>query len=90
MDTTISTADLRTLLLCSIRYALGRCSYITFEIGEMLERYFPLFDKDQQLFFIKEIEEELVRHEQLGKDCGQKMDHKMWSDLAMTLRGMLK
>lgn len=81
----ISANEMWTLLMCSLRYAMGRRSYVTTEISEMLFRHFDMLTEAQQLQVVKEILQELRMCQEAGRTLGDQMDHDMWSRTASDL-----
>ncbi len=73
--------EFNTLILCSFRYALGRRTYISLEMAEIIQKYkdkLPVWVKEQM---IKDIKESIKRDE-AGMNC----DTAVWTQLAEELK----
>lgn len=82
---TVSSEDLGTLLLCSMRYALGRRSYIVGYVASMIVEYLPLVSTSDVGIMTRELHDEINRAEENGKTLGDKQDHAVWWKLRDTL-----
>ena len=78
-------SDMCMLLLCGIRYSMGRQSYITDTAIEMVIKYKNALTDGQIKQIRNEIFEALARAESVGKFLGGEVDHKTWRKLAMSL-----
>jgi hypothetical protein len=77
----IPSEDLCSLLICSFRYALGRSTYISFEISELVKKYHHLLSDHEKTQIIKDIESASL-HKRIGQAC----DKLVWLDLAEFLK----
>lgn len=77
----INNHDLNALLLCSFRYSLGRKSYITAEIAEIIYNNSPFLLREIKQRIISEIEDS-IEHNRLGMDC----DKKIWKKVLFELQ----
>lgn len=80
-DITITTQEFQKLIIESVRYALGRRSYVVEETNELVRKYLPKIDNNTLGILIRDIELEADR-DMLGMD----FDKKMWLALLDTLR----
>ncbi len=74
----VNAADLWTLLLSTIRYSLGRQTYMVQYSTELFERYGEALTVMQRLQIAREILQEVERCERQGKTCGSEGDHVHW------------
>lgn len=70
--------DAWVLVLSTIRYSLGRRSYIVGLSQDLYDRYKPYLLPWQRLQVAREVAEELRMYEDLGRTLGAEMDHKSW------------
>lgn len=82
----ISDDDLWIMLLCALRYSMGRSSYITGLAADLYRRYRHRLTKPQREQVAREIEEELRLAESLSRTLGDKVDHDIWARLAAEIR----
>lgn len=73
--------DLWVLLLCTVRYAMGRMSYITVETTDLLRKHEKDLKKEQRAQIRDEVQKELDRAERDSKTLGMDMDHRVWAKL---------
>ena len=75
------------ILICAVRYALGRMSYI---VGEVAQYVFfkrgALSDQCKNII-IRDIEEELERYHAAGQTLGMDCDERTWKNLLEALKG---
>jgi len=76
----MSDADACTVLVCSVRYAMGRRSYVVGEVIDVLKRYHRAMSREQFKRLRDEISEELRRSRVAGIHLGDKMDDDAWTD----------
>ena len=75
------------MLVCAVRYALGRQSYI---VGTTCEFVAGIKDKLSQNcinIMIKDIEESIKYHHSVGRNCGMDIDERNWLNLLDILKG---
>lgn len=82
---TIGNQDLFTLLLCSVRYAMGRQSYIVGEICNLVEHYASALTEDQLELIKNDVSREIKNYEDRGEILGAMIDHKQWKSLVTFL-----
>jgi len=70
--------DLYVFLTCTLRYALGRSSYIVSDVINLLTKYECCLEPWQFEGMIREIRNELSRCERNKMFCGMEMDHNAW------------
>ena len=75
-----------TMIVSTVRYALGRRSYIVAETADIVRTYFPLFTVAQVEQLTKEIKEALKLAEGRGEHLGMAMDHDTWTSLVKDLQ----
>lgn len=71
-----------TLLICTMRYAMGRSSYIVGSTIDLIRRHAASLTQAQRDQMISEVREELALRERLGKTLGMDMDHRAWTRFA--------
>ena len=75
------SADVWVLLLSTIRYSLGRSTYMTSVCTEFYHRYKHFLTENQRSQVRKEIKQELDRATGSNQFLGMEMDHKEWQNL---------
>ena len=86
----LSPNEAWTLYLCSLRYAMGRRSYIVGDIVDLYSRVAPHLTRPQREQVASEIREELRRAAQTGSTLGHDIDHADWTLLAERIEAELK
>lgn len=81
IDITITAQEFQKLIIESVRYTLGRRSYVVEETNNLVRKYLPKIDNNTLGVLIRDIELEADR-EMLGMD----FDTKMWLALLDTLK----
>jgi len=74
----VTATDMWLLLMSTIRYSMGRASYMPSTCEEFLVKYSPMLSIAQLRQIGKEVEEELVRAERSGHLLGMQCDHDTW------------
>lgn len=75
-------------LLSSLRYAMGRRSYITGVTAELVAEHFDMLTPAQREQVIEEIQQELDRREAVGSTLGDQCDHEVWQRAVVQLRSL--
>lgn len=75
------------ILICAVRYALGRRSYIVGVVCEYVTFKRKTLSKECTNIIIRDIEEELVRYHKAGQTLGDDCDERDWCELLKLLRG---
>lgn len=86
----IEKGEFQTLAVCSVRYALGRMSYVVSEVAEIIKNNKERLDKNTIEVILRDIKEEMVQAARKGDFVGMDMDHKVWSDLYNLLSDYLE
>ena len=81
----ISGSDVWLLLLCSIRYSMGRMTYMPHECVDMYMRYRNHLEPGQKRQIREEVQTELRRSESRGEYLGHDCDHKCWQRLVAVI-----
>ena len=81
IDMTITAQEFQKLIIESVRYTLGRRSYVVEETNELVRKYLPKIDNNTLGILIRDIELEADR-DTLGMD----FDKKMWLTMLDTLK----
>jgi hypothetical protein len=74
------------MIIYSVRYALGRRTYATYEVAGWVRRYRNYLKAWQIAKIGNEVQEELDRAERSGRTLGDKQDHEVWQNLVKELR----
>ena len=83
--TPVSGDDLFTMLHCSIGYALGRRTYITGIVTEMVRQYWPALTDDQRRILTRNLEAD-VRASGPSRPLGDECDERGWRDLLVFMQ----
>ena len=75
------------ILICAVRYALGRMSYIVGVVAEYVSVKQPGLSKECINIIIRDIEEELERYHKCGQLLGMECDERTWVRLLERLNG---
>ena len=86
----VEHADLWVLLLSTARYSMGRMTYMSSLLPEMVLRYREALTRQQLEQIREEVQCELGRCENLGKTLGQQCDHDSWKKFVMDLESLLE
>lgn len=78
----VDKLDLWVLLLSTIRYSMGRATYMPGLCRDMLNRYHGALTSAQLNQIAEEVRSELRLHERLGHKLGHDCDHKTWIAVA--------
>jgi len=81
-DLTVSQSDLYTMLLCSLRYAMGRQSYITGLTCDLIRAYGVHLEAGSLAKFAREIRQEIALAKREGRHLGMLMDQQAFEALA--------
>jgi len=82
---TIDTNELWALLLCSVRYAMGRQSYVVGEVCDLVRKHRVRLTDEQVGMIASEVSSELSFHARRGRFLGAEMDHREWQRLVTDL-----
>lgn len=63
-----------TILICAVRYALGRMSYIVGDVARYVESKRNTLSSQCKNIIIRDIEEELERYHKAGQTLGIECD----------------
>jgi hypothetical protein len=77
--------DLWVLLLCSLRYAMGRASYVTAEVARLIRHYKLHLTAPQRAQIAGEIRTAIREAHNGGGFLGMRMDEDGWVRLAEEL-----
>ena len=70
-----------TILICAVRYALGRMSYIVGDVAKYVKLKRNTLSSQCKNIIIRDIEEELERYHSTGQILGMECDEKTWKNL---------
>lgn len=74
------------ILLCAVRYALGRRSYMVSTVAEHVALNLGKLSKYCVDFIIRDIEEEIEFYHRSGHTCGDACDERVWLNLLEKLK----
>ncbi len=77
----VNDDELRSLLIYSFRYALGRKSYATKEVADIIKKYGRVLTDSDRKHIIAQIT--------ICPDLGMDMDAKVWHELRDYLYGVM-
>ena len=75
------------ILICAVRYALGRMSYIVGVVCDYVAVKQPELSKECINIIILDIEEELKLYHDAGQTLGMECDERTWVRLLERLKG---
>ena len=75
-----------SILICAVRYALGRMSYIVSEVCQYVTLKRKTLSLECLGIIIRDIEEEMERYHKAGQMLGMECDERQW----VKLLGILK
>lgn len=75
-----------TILICAVRYALGRMSYVVSDVCRYAASQKDKLSKNCINVIVRDIEEELEFYHRAGHTLGMECDEKQW----LNLRDILK
>ena len=82
----VDRSDLWTLMICTLRYALGRMTYITSQYPILYGLYRGALTPHQRDQIAREVEKALAHAESLGSTLGMEIDHDNWRRFAERIR----
>jgi len=74
----VPVSQVYTFLVCSVRYSLGRMSYIVSDIADLCLQYGKYLEPSQRDIIKRDISEALKEAESREDFCGMEMDHRTW------------
>ena len=77
------------MLLSTIRYSMGRRTYMTSLAPELVGRYKKALTDDQLKQIKEEVEKEIKMTESMGKTLGDECDHISWTAFVNQLEEIL-
>lgn len=86
-DEIIVTSDeLWMMMLSTIRYSMGRRSYIVAVCDDLVKKFAPKLEYHQLEQIAEEIEKEVLLCEGRNETLGMQMDHDSWKKTASWIR----
>ena len=80
-EATVSNSDIYSLLHCAIGYALGRQTYITLEVSDVVQRYWPALSDNQRHTLTKNLRQDIGAYDLTGRTIGDQCDDRGWRNL---------
>lgn len=81
----VPSSDLWVMLMSTLRYAMGRSSYITGLTADLVRSFRPWLKPEEVTQVRTEVTKELEMVERLGRHLGQEADHEVWKKLVQDL-----
>ena len=81
----VRTDDIFLLLISSVRYAMGRQTYIVKETCNMVRRYRKHLREQDAMIIVRDVQREIDMVEGMNKTLGADFDHKEWQKLVVDL-----
>lgn len=78
----VKNNDLWIMLICTVRYAMGRASYITSLTADLYQKYKEALTVQQRLQIAREIQIAVGLAVKDGRLLGDSIDHANWQRLA--------
>lgn len=75
-----------SILICAVRYALGRQSYIVGEVAQYVFYKRKTLSVECINIIVRDIEEEMERYHAAGQKLGMECDEKIWAKLLEVLK----
>lgn len=82
---TVDSDHLWSMLLCYVRYAMGRMSTAPSTALDLLRQYAPHLRPEQRAQILAEVRQELRIAEDGGKHLGMACDHRTWREVVAWL-----
>jgi hypothetical protein len=76
--TPVSTQDLGVMLQLSVRYALGRSTYVVGEVIDLLRGHWHAVERRERACILADIRTELERARAAKRTVGDQQDHDQW------------
>lgn len=78
---TVNSDDFNVLLICTVRYAMGRMSFIVGQTSGFVKNYWPTLTASTKEVIIRDVNDELDKVLRNNGFLGAKMDHDVWVNL---------
>lgn len=89
-ETTVSNSDLWTMLLSTIRYSMGRMTYMPSLCRDMLKQYGRSLKREQLMQIQREIMQELQHAIAASRTLGDKCDDDEWRAAVQDIQKILE
>ena len=86
----ISKDDLETMVVCTVRYSLGRRSYIVGDAAGIVRWSWDDLRPGIRSVVLRDVSEAIERAESGGTTVGMQMDHDVWVLLGSWMRENLR
>lgn len=86
----VNKFDLWIMLLSTIRYSMGRQTYMPSLCRDLILSYHSILNIDELEQIVREITRELQLYTDLGKTLGSKYDHETWQQTVKTVERLLE
>lgn len=85
----VSPQDMWVMLLSTVRYSMGRRTYMSSLAGDLLFRYEKYLTTQQLIQVADEIWKELLLQASLGQTLGDDCDDKAWRETVSNLEKLI-
>ena len=75
------------ILICAVRYAVGRQSYIVGIVAEYVAHKCEALSEHCKAIIIRDIEEKIEFYHRMNQTCGMEYDERTWKNLIKILKG---
>ena len=75
-----------TIIICAVRYALGRMSYIVWDVAKYVELKRKELSRECIEAIVQDIEIGFKRYHEVGHTLGMECDEKLWTRLLELLK----
>lgn len=77
-----------TILICAVRYALGRQSYMVGVVADYVNSVKEKLSKNCRDILVRDITEAIESCHKHGTTCGMECDERTWQNLLEALKGV--
>lgn len=74
------------ILICAVRYALGRQSYIVGVVADYVNGVKEQISDHCRDILVRDIQEEIEFYHKMGTTCGMDIDERRWQNLLEALK----
>ena len=75
------------ILICAVRYALGRQSYIVGDVAKYVASRCKTLSQECKNVIIFDIKESITFYHNYGTTCGMECDERTWKNFLKLLKG---
>lgn len=86
----VSQHDLDFLMMCSLRYCMGRMSTAPSEFQDIAKKLVVSMSAQSRAIMLRDVTEELHKKEAFGHKLGAACDHKSWQEFQLWLEAWVR